>query len=102
MTAIGEWKKGDSALAKVSNNFKSQDTASILPSPHQAQRTILTATCAISELVVEPYSRVQEVGCQFFGSRAIFVAAENRILDLLAEAGEGGPDLSTIAKKGWH
>lgn len=103
LTVIEEWKKEDFSLAKsgTGNAFGSQDTAAILPSPalHQAQRTILAATGAISELVVEPYARIQEVGCQYFESRALFIAAERRIPDLLAEAGDDGLDVSTISEK---
>lgn len=102
LTVVEEWKKEDFSQTGPSNSFSSQDTAAVLPNArlHQAQRTILAATGAITELVVEPYSRVQEVGCQYFESRALFIAAERRIPDLLADAGgDEGLDVETLAQK---
>jgi hypothetical protein len=100
MTVVDEWKKEDFSQTGETNSFSSQDTSAVLPNAtlHQAQRTILAATGAITELVVEPYSRIQEVGCQYFESRALFIAAERRIPDLLAEAGEKGLDVETLAQ----
>jgi hypothetical protein len=49
---------------------------------------VLAIAVSVSELVTEPYSRIQEVGCQHFESRALFIAAERRILDLLDLAEE--------------
>ncbi|KKA24443.1 O-methyltransferase [Rasamsonia emersonii CBS 393.64] len=96
-TVIEEWKKEDFTKGKGG----SQDTPAVLPSHrlHQAQRTILAITGALVELVAEPYSRIQEVGCQYFESRALFIAAERRIPDLLAEAGESGLEIDQLAAK---
>ncbi|KAL6231241.1 hypothetical protein BDW75DRAFT_220708, partial [Aspergillus navahoensis] len=84
----------------TTSNLGSQDTARILPSPrlHEATRTILAITGAATELVAEPYSRIQEVACQYFESRALFIAAERRIPDLLAGAGEDGLSVGEIAE----
>ncbi|RMZ86788.1 hypothetical protein DV736_g5986, partial [Chaetothyriales sp. CBS 134916] len=98
---VGEWKKEEFPTSESANSFCTQDTSAILPSPalHQAQRSLLAAIGAISELVVEPCSRVQEVACQFFESRALFIAAERSIPDLLEEAGDDGIDIATLSQK---
>jgi hypothetical protein len=100
-TVIGEWKKEEFPKTESANSFYTQDTAAVLPNVtlHEAQRVILAATGAITELVVEPYSRVQEVACQYFESRALFIAAERRIPDLLEEAGLNGMDIATLSAK---
>ncbi|KAL3431736.1 S-adenosyl-L-methionine-dependent methyltransferase [Aspergillus tetrazonus] len=100
-----EWNKEDFSQTKAEtngtkSNLGSQDTARILPSPrlHEATRTVLAIAGAATELVAEPYSRIQEVACQYFESRALFVAAERRIADLLAGAGEDGLSVGEIAE----
>jgi hypothetical protein len=60
---------------------------------------VLAIAVSVSELVTEPYSRIQEVGCQHFESRALFIAAERRILDLLDLAEEDRIDVAEIAEK---
>jgi hypothetical protein len=100
-TVIEEWKKEDFTNAPSSDNLFTKDTATVLPGweLHQAQRTILAATGAITELVVEPYARVQEVACQFFEARALFIASERRIADLLADAGPNGLTVTELSEK---
>jgi hypothetical protein len=100
-----EWSREDFSQTTAEtngtkSNLGSQDTARILPSPrlHEATRTVLAITGAATELVAEPYSRIQEVACQYFESRALFVAAERRIPDLLARAGEDGLNVGEIAE----
>ncbi|KAL9034022.1 MAG: hypothetical protein Q9214_007235, partial [Letrouitia sp. 1 TL-2023] len=61
------------------------------------QRTILAITGALTELVSEAPSRVNEVTSQFWESRALAIAAERRIPDLLKDAGEEGIDVQEIA-----
>ena len=67
-------------------------TPGVLPSQrlHDAQRTILAITGSLTELVSEPHSRVIEVACQYWESRALSIAAERKIPDLLAVGGDKG------------
>ena len=83
-TVIAEWAKETQPGAA--------STKEILPSPalFQAQRTILAAAGKLTELVSEPHSRVLEVACQYWECRALSIAAERRIPDLLAAAGAKG------------
>lgn len=63
----------------------------------EAQRTILAITGALTELVSEPPSRINEVTSQFWESRALAIAAECRIPDLLKGADEEGVEIQQIA-----
>lgn len=103
LTVIDEWaKESEYGLGKAEvNGLSYQDTPRILPSRklHDAQRTILAITGALTELVTEPFSRIQEVGCQYWESRALFIAAERRIPDVLAEAGERGLSIKELGEK---
>ncbi len=51
---------------------------------YEAQRTLLALTGTLTELVAEPSLRIVEVGCQYWESRALFIACERQIPDLLA------------------
>ena len=102
LTVIDEWaKETESKLGKGNIDPSSHDSPRLLPSRklHDAQRTILAVTGALTELVAEPYSRIQEVACQYWESRALYVAAERRIPDLLAEAGEDGLETKKLGSK---
>ena len=81
---IQEWAK---ELTSDANN----DGASpkILPSRrlYEAQRTLLAMTGKLTELIAEPSLRILEVGCQYWESRALFIACERRIPDMLDAAG---------------
>lgn len=95
-----EWQKEREAPARPSADVIT-DTPKILPSRrlHQAQRTILAATGAVTELVAEPCNRLQELASQFWEARALAVTVERRVPDIFAEAGEGGLDLATLSGK---
>ena len=99
LTVQDEWAKEDFSAPAV------QDTARILPSPRlwEATRTIESISGALVELVCEPHQRVQQVLTQFFESRALFIAAERRIPDLLAQAAVVGAapalDIDALAAK---
>lgn len=56
----------------------------------QAQRTLLSATGLLTELVTDPSSRLLEVSSQYNESRALHIAAGLRVPDLLAEGTERG------------
>jgi len=49
--------------------------------------------------VSEPPSRIIEVACQYWESRALYIAAERRIPDLLADVGEGGLSSKELGAK---
>lgn len=65
----------------------------------EAQRTIEAASGALVELTAEPYQRIQQVLTVFWESRALFIAAERRIPDLLANAEDEGMHIEVLAKK---
>ncbi|KAI1367012.1 S-adenosyl-L-methionine-dependent methyltransferase [Xylaria arbuscula] len=97
LTVKDEWAKEDfSSTAKEGG-----DTSKLLPSHNlwKAEKTIEAISGALVELVSEPYQRIQQVLTEYIESRALFIAAERRIPDLLAEAGDDGLDLDTIAQK---
>ncbi|KAL4889029.1 S-adenosyl-L-methionine-dependent methyltransferase [Aspergillus ambiguus] len=82
-----------SAWSKEAEVFKHQDKStdlaaeiSILPSHElfNAQRTIVAAIGKLAELVSEPSVRILEVAMQFQESRALYIAVERRIPDILA------------------
>ena len=67
---------------------------------YNAQRTIVSACGAFAALVQNPQLRLLEISAGFFESRALHIAVEHRIPDILARTGlkEGGAhieDLST-------
>lgn len=80
-TVIQEWAKEQEPNA--SNDGASPD---MLPSLrlYEAQRTLLALTGKLTELVAEPSLRIMEVGCQYWESRALFIACERRIPNMLA------------------
>ncbi len=77
----------------------SPSTAPALPSPrlYEAQRTIAAIAGKLTELVSEPSARVIEIGCQYWETRALYVAVERRVPDLLAEGDGMGMRIGDIA-----
>ena len=92
-TVIDEW-------AKETRDITPSGTVAFLPSQelHQAQRTILAIAGKLIELVSEPSQRILEVACQYWECRALSVAAERRIPDLLAAKGDEGVEIAVLAK----
>lgn len=78
---IQEWAKEQQPGA--SNDGAAPD---MLPSRrlYEAQRALLALTGTLTELIAEPSLRILEVGCQYWESRALFIAAERHIPDMLA------------------
>ncbi|KAF2205777.1 S-adenosyl-L-methionine-dependent methyltransferase [Delitschia confertaspora ATCC 74209] len=76
-------------------------SARILPSQElfDAQRIVIAATGKLTELVSEPSARILEVATQFQESRAIYIAAERRIPDVLSKAGDGAMSVYDISKE---
>lgn len=90
-TVINEWAKEHQPNARIGTSTDGGSPQK-LPSHslHEAQRTILAITGSLTELVSEPSLRILEVGCQYWESRALYIAAERRIPDRLHNAGDDG------------
>ncbi|KAI5814555.1 S-adenosyl-L-methionine-dependent methyltransferase [Pyronema omphalodes] len=93
-TIINEW-------AKAPNSGSSEVRSGLLDSRecYNAQRTILSAAGMLTEVVGEPNNRLLEVSSQYFESRALHIAAEHRIPDILAGHDEEGVAIGDIAAK---
>ena len=91
-TVIEEWSKEEQPQVSGPGKFEHGGTPKVLSSRklHEVQRTILAITGTLTELVSEPPKRVIEVATQYWKSRALSIAAERRIPNLLAAAGENG------------
>lgn len=63
-----------------------------------AQRTLLAASGTLTELVSKPENRLLEVSSQYFEARALHIAADARIPDLLAESA-GGVSIDVLSAK---
>ncbi|KAL9638637.1 MAG: hypothetical protein Q9204_001426 [Flavoplaca sp. TL-2023a] len=97
-TVIQEWAKEQEPDAN--NDGASPD---MLPSLrlYEAQRTLLALTGKLTELVAEPSLRIMEVGCQYWESRALYIACERRIPDMLAAPADvkNGVSIKTLGAK---
>lgn len=107
LTVKEEWAREDfsgvasNGASGEPNGHHAEGTARVLPSRKlwEAQRTIEAVSGALVELVSEPNQRIQQTLSQFLESRALFIAAERRIPDLLAEAGDDGLSIHALAEK---
>lgn len=99
-TIIDEWAK-ESHHSNSSTDSSSNGPSKILASRklYEAQRQVLAITGSLTELVSEPHSRIIEVGCHYWESRALYLAVERRIPDLLAAAGEDGLSGAELGEK---
>lgn len=88
---IDEWAKEYQSNARPGTSTDG-DSPQKIPSHrlHEAQRTILAVTGSLTELVSEPSLRILEMSCQYWESRALYIAAERRIPDWLHDAGDDG------------
>ncbi|KAI9839441.1 MAG: hypothetical protein M1819_002066 [Sarea resinae] len=84
-TVLKEWELQPDPKLQIEGGI-------VLPSAelYKAQQVLLACTGKMTELVIEPQGRLQEVSGQFMESRALHICAEHRIADLLDESGEGG------------
>jgi hypothetical protein len=98
-TIISEWSS-EAEKSKKTHLQNGHSSAPTLPSHelYDAQRTILAATGKLTELVSDPSIRILEVATQFQESRALYIAAERRIPDILADGNEDGKHISEISK----
>lgn len=66
---------------------------------YHAQRIIASICGKLTELVSEPSGRIIEVACQYWESRALTIAAERRIPDILESAKGKAIYLREIAQR---
>ncbi|KAF9493340.1 S-adenosyl-L-methionine-dependent methyltransferase [Pleurotus eryngii] len=92
---VKEWQKEDKA------SQQEEWVGSKLPSVeiYNATRTIMASCGLIGELVDEPQSRLLTVACEYFEARALHIASEHRIADLVANADpKVGVHIDVLAK----
>ena len=100
-TVLAEWSKEAEIFKKVKSTG-SPTAVKILPSHElfNAQRTIAAAVGKLTELASEPSVRILEVATQFQESRALYIAVERRIPDILAPHDEeDGLSITEISQK---
>jgi hypothetical protein len=99
-TVVDEWAK-ESCTSSETAGLPGDIAPHILPTPklHEAQRRILAIAGSLTALASEPHSRIIEVACQYWESRALYLAAERRIPDMLAAAGDKGLSGSELGEK---
>ncbi|KAF7593899.1 hypothetical protein BBP40_010601 [Aspergillus hancockii] len=100
-TVVSEWSKEAEASTSSVKSFEGSTGPQPLPSHElfNAQRTIAAALGKIAELVSEPSVRILEVATQFQESRALYIAAERRIPDILAPHDkQGGLSVAKISQ----
>lgn len=93
---IDEWSKESENPKVAALQDDGSSISAILPSRelHEMQRIVLAAAGSLIELVEEPSRRLLEVSSQYFEARALHVAAERRIPDLLSSASARNGDQS--------
>jgi hypothetical protein len=103
---------GSASKAEMQNGIKSIPTSdtkkdvrasSPLDMPTRevfdARRTLLASAGKLTELVSAPSERLLEVSMQYFEARALHIAADKRIPDLLHGAPGGALDVAALAAK---
>lgn len=63
------------------------------------RRTLLAAAGLLTELVSDPSNRLLEVSSQYFEARALHIAADARIPDLLSTSGSRGLHVQDLSSK---
>ena len=79
---IEEWYKEELSPEAESTDLLSWEL-------HNAQRAIIAACGAITDLVHDPQLRIFEVAAGFLEARALHIAAEHRVADILDKHGGG-------------
>ena len=99
LTVKEEWAQED--FSRSSTTVEGADTARLLPSRKlwEAEKTIEAISGSLVELISEPYQHIQQLLTSYMESRALFIAAERNIPDLLAEAGHDGLHVEALAEK---
>lgn len=98
-TILDEWEREDS----LSSDDMQTNQDPLLPTwdLYNAQRTLISVCGAFTELVQNPQLRLLEMSVGFFESRALHVAVEHRIPDILATAdrAKGGMYIGDLSAK---
>lgn len=93
---ISERKEGSS---KDFVHTKTEDTGSTIShAEHDAVKTVLAAAGSLESLVVEPHVRLISLSTSYTISRALHIAAENNIAEVLAQAGDDGLRVVELAR----
>ncbi|KIW65329.1 hypothetical protein, variant [Phialophora macrospora] len=95
-------------LASEWESLPSRDTAdpdvqrdgsrSVSWAEHDAAKVIFAAMGSLESLVQEPHSRLLNLSMSYFIARALHIAVEHRIADLLARAGKDGVSGTSLAR----
>ncbi|OAP57195.1 hypothetical protein AYL99_07933 [Fonsecaea erecta] len=78
------------------DDFASSSTVS--HAEHDAVKVIIAALGSIESLVLDPHTRLLNLSMSYLISRALHVAAEHRLAELLARAEEGGATAGHLAR----
>ncbi|PLN86961.1 S-adenosyl-L-methionine-dependent methyltransferase [Aspergillus taichungensis] len=70
----------------------------VSPSLFNAQKTLLSAAGLLTELVSDPSSRLLEVSSQYNEARALHIAAELRVADIIAKSPDQRATIQTISE----
>ncbi|CUS10370.1 unnamed protein product [Tuber aestivum] len=91
---INEWAKNPIDIPDTKDGVS-------LPSHelYQARREILAAAGMLTEVIDEPQHRLLEVSSQYFESRALHIAAEHRIPDILKSHDKEGVSVQDLSAK---
>lgn len=91
----------------LSNSFEDDTKSGSIPSHRlfEARRTLLGAAGMIIDIVQDPQARLMELAAQFYEARALHIAVQAGIPDILAEdneedGGEKGVSLEALALAG--
>lgn len=93
-TLIAEWEN------PAPDAVPASETSFAIPGrqAYDAQRTITAALGSVEELVAEPHLRLVDFAELYFEVRALHIAVNHDIALLLAEGGDDGVPVETLAK----
>lgn len=91
-SAIDHWETGTDGAEIV------EDVQLPSHGMFEAQRTLIAALGSVEELVGDPSTRLLGFAMQAFESRALHVAVEHRVADLLDKHGGEGLHITQIAR----
>ncbi|TFY67302.1 hypothetical protein EVG20_g3987 [Dentipellis fragilis] len=87
-SVIQSWEAEEATSTQEQSSEKVYLQGSPLPSKElfEARRTVVGAVGMVMDLVQEPQSRLMEICSQYYEARALHIAVEKRVADLLADA----------------
>ena len=95
-TVIAEWEQ------ELRGEYKRDTIEGVsLPSgpAYEAGQVLLSASTILEELICNPHFKLITFATQYWASRALHIAAEHRIADVLDTAGAGGMDVAEVEKE---